>query len=175
MKELSIEEKAKRYDEALTKAKNIVNSINVGLIGKDSFEAVFPELKESEDERIRKWLIKDMNRRLSCWTSTEVTKEQVLAWLEKQGEKVKPIEGFDTEFERQVSYLIASAMNKDYEYTKDFVKWTSEGLLNYAKHELEKNSMGISEATKKKLEDSLNEALEKETPESFNKFLDEQG
>jgi hypothetical protein len=84
---MTIEEKAKRYDEALTKARNIVNSINVGLIGKDSFEAVFPELRESEDERIRKWLIKDMGRRLSCWTSTEVTKEQVLAWLEKQGEQ----------------------------------------------------------------------------------------
>lgn len=52
MKELSIEEKAKAYDEALTKARNIVNSINVGLIGKDSFEAVFPELKELEDEKI---------------------------------------------------------------------------------------------------------------------------
>ena len=34
--------------------------------------------------------------------------------------------------------------------------------------------MGISEATKQKLEDNLNKALEKETPESFNKFLDEQ-
>ena len=38
-----------------------------------------------------------------------------------------------------------------------------------------KTSMGISEATKQKLEDSLNNALEKETPESFNEFLDEQG
>ena len=38
-----------------------------------------------------------------------------------------------------------------------------------------KNSMGISEATRQKLEDSLNKALEKETPESWNKFLDEQG
>ena len=37
------------------------------------------------------------------------------------------------------------------------------------------NNMGISEATKQKLEDNLNNALEKETPESWNKFLDEQG
>ena len=34
--------------------------------------------------------------------------------------------------------------------------------------------MGISEAAKKELEDNLNKALEKETPESCNKFLDEQ-
>jgi hypothetical protein len=38
-----------------------------------------------------------------------------------------------------------------------------------------KNSMGISEATRQKLEDSLDKALEKETPESYNEFLDEQG
>ena len=37
-----------------------------------------------------------------------------------------------------------------------------------------KNNMGISEATKKKLEDNLNKALEKETPESWNEFLKKQ-
>jgi hypothetical protein len=37
-----------------------------------------------------------------------------------------------------------------------------------------KNNMGISESVKQKLEDNLSKALEKETPESLNKFLDEQ-
>ena len=37
-----------------------------------------------------------------------------------------------------------------------------------------KNNMGISEATKQELENNLNKALEKETPESLNKFFDEQ-
>ena len=37
-----------------------------------------------------------------------------------------------------------------------------------------KNNMGISEATKQELENNLNKALEKETPESCNEFLDEQ-
>lgn len=37
-----------------------------------------------------------------------------------------------------------------------------------------KNNMGISEVTKQKLEDNLNKALEKETPESLSEFLDEQ-
>ncbi len=36
------------------------------------------------------------------------------------------------------------------------------------------NNMGISEATKQKLEDNLNKALEKETPESWNEFLENQ-
>jgi hypothetical protein len=56
---------------------------------------------------------------------------------EKQGEKIDVIETFDTEFEKQVSHLIASAINKEYEYNQGYVKWTANALLNYAKHEIE--------------------------------------
>ena len=93
MKELSIEQKAIAYDEAIKKLRNAFYDNNSRMCEEyrnavlKIIEPIFPELKESEDERIRKWLIKDMGRRLSCWTSTEVTKEQVLAWLEKQAEQ----------------------------------------------------------------------------------------
>jgi len=89
MKELSIEEKAKAYDKALAKARNIVNSINVGLIGKDSFEAVFPELKESEDERTRNELIAFIEQAIHRGGGTPIPKEKEdkwLAYLEKQKE-----------------------------------------------------------------------------------------
>ena len=81
------EEKAKRYDEALIKAKNIVNSINVGLIGKDSFEAVFPELKENEDERIRKELLEHcINRRDGKQVCVDASDYRRWAdWLFRQG------------------------------------------------------------------------------------------
>lgn len=49
----------------------------------------------------------------------------------------------------------------------------SEKMLDWLEKQ-SKNNIGISEATKQKLEDNLNKALEKETPESWNKFLDEQ-
>jgi len=81
---------------------------------------------ESEDERIRNFLIKQANSVLDSITDDDEEVpawKSALAWLEKQG----------------------------------------------------KNNMGISEATKQELEDNLNKALEKETPESWNKFLDEQG
>ena len=56
MKELSIEEKAKRYDEAIeTTRKWYDSNTNDGYRG--IFEDIFPELKESEDERIRKELL----------------------------------------------------------------------------------------------------------------------
>ena len=58
---MSIEEKAKAYDEALKKAKRFhtPDSNNTNL--KAVIENIFPELKESEDERIRKWLITELH------------------------------------------------------------------------------------------------------------------
>ena len=53
-------------------------------------ESLFPELKESEDEKIRKWLI-DWAKAVNWSEQFTVTKEQVLAWLEKQGEQ-KPFD-----------------------------------------------------------------------------------
>lgn len=52
MKELSIEEKAKRYDEAIEKAKEFKNNPFAGYDGTDFISALFPELKENEDERM---------------------------------------------------------------------------------------------------------------------------
>lgn len=75
----------KKYKEALEKARNIVNSINVGLIGKDSFEVVFPELAESEDEKIRK----DIVFYIAAHHKDDGEKARWLYWLEKQGLKFK--------------------------------------------------------------------------------------
>ena len=83
MKELSIEEKAKRYDKAINTIRNLVKA---GLIYEDAAIQVFSELKESEDERIRKGLIE------ACKKSIIVGgfhKDKVIAWLEKQGNLVK--------------------------------------------------------------------------------------
>ena len=141
------EEKAKRYDEVVNEIKNLRDMLlEEGVINEDgvicdNFNRIFPELKESEDEKIRKALINGVECcKASGWTNfgNNVDIDVVLAWLEKQGKKVEPIEGFNSEFERQISHLIASIINKEYEYTEAFVKWTSDALLNYAKHEIDK-------------------------------------
>lgn len=79
MKELSIEEKAKRYDEVINRMKHYV--IDEYGCSRIKVADVFPELKESEDE---KWIPKEIIKYLkekgdfrSCW----------IAWLEKQGEQ----------------------------------------------------------------------------------------
>ena len=87
MKELSIEEKARAYDKALERAQALYNDKNeIGYANAESvLEEVFPLLKESEDEKIRKELIDIVAK--SPITFAFEDKNKVLAWLEKQGEQ----------------------------------------------------------------------------------------
>ena len=88
MKELSIEQKAKAYDEAIERA-------NVKLTNEVA-EDIFPELKESEDEKIREEILTAFSsgHDNSDIYGHGITYGQVRAWLEKQGEqklaKVEP-------------------------------------------------------------------------------------
>ncbi len=79
----------KKYNEALERAKAYYHELhNCG--AKDELESIFPELRESEDERIRKVIYKLMlGMREEIFTSQDeiVTKEKVLAWLEEQKDK----------------------------------------------------------------------------------------
>lgn len=87
---MSIEEKAKAYDEALKQAKNIKSKILQSHLSTESCKAVseyideiIPELRESEDERIIeeiKFAVMQMP------TERQDTKDKCLAWLEKQKE-----------------------------------------------------------------------------------------
>lgn len=83
MKELTIEQKAQRYDEAIRKAKDMLSYKEVR---QEDMEYLFPELKESEDERIRKRLcavVNDIGE--NVLRPYLLTKDKVLAWLNKQG------------------------------------------------------------------------------------------
>ena len=52
----------------------------------------------------------------------------------------RPVEyiEFDNEFKNQVSHLLASVLNKEWEYNKGFVEYTAQQLLGYAKHEIKR-------------------------------------
>ncbi len=56
---------------------------------KEKLENIFPELKESEDEKVRKALAEMVHDTTGdeLWVDYNVHKEEALAWLEKQGEK----------------------------------------------------------------------------------------
>ena len=85
MKELSIEEKARAYDEALKQVKECTSDEN-GFITIYPQE-IFPTLKESEDEKIRKELITHC-RNIRCVTEEGAEKiANWVAWLENQVEE----------------------------------------------------------------------------------------
>ena len=84
----------------------LLNSQELSKEQKEKLENIFPELKESEDERIRKGLINGFKECLEdCqypknavkyWHDLEV--DSILAWLEKQGEKTNPYSGMSFEY-----------------------------------------------------------------------------
>ena len=80
MKELTIEEKAQAYDEAIKRAKELLEIGLKDTRGKRVVLSFFPELKESEDERIREELIE----LIGCMHDADSRKGAWLAWLEKQ-------------------------------------------------------------------------------------------
>ena len=93
MKELSIEEKAKRYDEAIKKAESKIKNNKDHVLYEDDIIEIFPELMENGSEKIRKALLKFVHDTTGddLWIYYDVHKEDALAWLEKQGEQ-KPTE-----------------------------------------------------------------------------------
>ena len=83
-KELTIEEKAQRYDEAIKIAKKWYNKTEP-----DSYtcivESIFPELKESDDESIKNWIKKELESKYVVDnTVNNAMADKALAWLEKQ-------------------------------------------------------------------------------------------
>ena len=78
----------KKYKEALERAKGVIEQNPLMEYLKKGIEYIFPELKESEDERIRKAIYNCVK-----WFGFDssffkyVSQEECLAWLEKQGEQ----------------------------------------------------------------------------------------
>jgi len=151
MKELSIEQKVQRYDEALKRAKKLYEQGTIT----ESLSYVFPELKEredyrkpnggivledfhggdgfykvnlaylskeqveeienivnkwnaepeeSEDEKIRKWIKKELeNKYVEDGIVNNVLADKAFAWLEKQGE---PTDINPSEFDLRLNKLI---------------------------------------------------------------------
>ena len=73
-------EKVKAYDNALNWMRSVYPTMTDAL--KEDAEHYFPELKESEDERIRKALIQYIKYNVSVISGWR--KEELIAWLEKQ-------------------------------------------------------------------------------------------
>ena len=81
MKELSIEEKARRYDDAIEKAKSKIKNDKDHVLYENDVIEIFPELAESKDERI------ELLNYLYDVHDDDEERARWIAWLEKQGKK----------------------------------------------------------------------------------------
>ena len=77
----------KKYKEALERARAINNGETTGALGETVCEFIFPELKESEDEKIRKDIIDHLQFLAKYCIESMPNVDKWIAWLEKQGKK----------------------------------------------------------------------------------------
>ena len=130
-------EKAKAYDEALKKASAAYKDEDRHL--KATLERIFPELKESEDEEIRKEIISIL--RNVYWISNKNRFNELVAWLEKQRDKDKLIQDlgeYKVKYTQEVLEKYVNSMsNKDDErlrktaiaFLKDFAEQGYENAV----------------------------------------------
>ena len=90
------EQKAKAYDKAIEKIKYVMEHGVSPVLNKEDLQDIFPELAESDDDRIRKELLESFKyQQRESRTDKEwlngIKLSEVVAWLEKQGEQNFPI------------------------------------------------------------------------------------
>lgn len=180
------EEKAKAYDEALKRAKKL-NADN--MMSDEAIEEIFPELRESEDERIRKDLIKYLESDRDCQPCQNVSfYDRSIAWLEKQGEQKpnlsnsvgseqKPIPPFDEltpdEKMNHPLYLEGFDVGRAVQKVFNEQKWSEEdeSYLQTVINEMEANKKEARESEHKKYDTiiswlkSLRPHLKQEQPD----------
>ena len=100
MKKLSIEEKVEAYDKVSKEVKDFFEGKRKMCSDvTKALEDLFPELKESEDEKIRKWIINEIKAKHHNLDEDNVdfVDKKAIAWLEKQGEP-NPYSGTSFEY-----------------------------------------------------------------------------
>jgi len=110
----------KKYNEALERAKAYHRNELAGS-RKEMTEYIFPELRESEDERIRKAIVSLVYEMKGTYQSfAKVELDKMVAWLEKQKEQ-KPAE-WSEEDEEMLEYIIGDVNDAKQLYTSQEAK-----------------------------------------------------
>ena len=125
-----MEDYEKKYKEALSRAASILKVAANEKEAIDYVSTIFPELKESEDERVKKRILlsleKDLMATKNSGCDTQDLK-QCIAWLEKQGEQ-KPIMNVPT---REVILSIWDLGNEWKELTNGSISTEYGTQLDY--------------------------------------------
>ena len=112
-----------KYKEALERASIELNaSITQGT--KNVLYVIFPELQESEDERIRKVIYGWIYTQPSQFFDNGFSKEEMLAWVEKQGEQIAKPHRISVLDERMMEQLCDFLRdNMLYEDSQEIISW----------------------------------------------------
>ena len=126
----------KLYEDVVALAKDgLKDGLYLSQSAKAVTEFLFPQLKETEEEKARKGLVRFLiNFNNGCYSKPSETEiDAWIKWINKKCEQ-KPVEciKFDNEFENQISHIIASVLNGEHEYNEGFVKYASQSLLGFA-------------------------------------------
>lgn len=129
----------KKYDEALERARKIHNDTEFDY-EKGMIEEIFPELKDSEDERIRKKLIEYFNVYPKDYYG-ELKKSHIIAWLEKQGERSDTNSNTENDYTKVYEWL---KKNKDrYVHNLgtcgEYIPYCSDKMITDLKNYVESN------------------------------------
>lgn len=167
-----------KYNNAIESIKRIYNQADS--YGRELMEKEFPELRESEDERIRKELIERFNWELKgaeeqdatgCSRQKDIAMfKRGIAWLEKQSEQKSYWSEEDEEMiDFMIEFIESLCWRKDLTQRKDNVlSWLKSIKPNHWKpsekqmEALKKRTHGLhtSSETRKALESLIND-LEK--------------
>ena len=130
MKKLSIEQKAKAYDEAIKKAAALYKASEPMSGCNVILETLFPELAESEDEKIRKALINIFATHKDYEMFFGVSVEDIHAWLERQGEHTIAC---SEEQMKVLDEVLNFAANHENTYWNDYIFETLNNLIRQLK------------------------------------------
>jgi len=114
----------KAYKEALERMKSWARGEHPECFSeaKKAAEFIFPELKESEDEKIRKSLI-DLIKGIDSWNYfLGISREQMISWLEKQGEQKPSWNEIDEKNLSTIVNVIHGGTHLAYENEIDWLK-----------------------------------------------------
>ena len=118
------EEKAKAYDEALEKAKEMMDNCSFETT-KVVCQELFPELVESEDERIRRTLLEYFGPDVQLDFVRGVAIKKIRDWLEKQKEHQNNSDAREKALGRDLTFPQDKDKNLD-EIAQDYVDSVKE-------------------------------------------------
>lgn len=166
MEKLTVGEKAKRYDEAIEIAKDLHDNHALDQpFTYKTCEDIFPELKDSDDEGIRKEIVEIFRAAQRDGICEPIKKEQfekIFAWLEKQGHDGKKWiyedvyikekeqvfqDGIDEVLENPQRYGLEKQGEQNPSHNKkhiDYIKSIRKELLNI--EDSVKNVKGLTES-----------------------------